>query len=181
MQIRALTWRELPRLAEIDRTEEVHALYRWVDGRLLHDAVQLSVPTWDEEGIRTRIGRLERVVREGGVAFGAFAEEQEPGGPDRLVAIAVLSGGFLPDKRGLLELVQLHVSNGYRRRGIASALMIEVLRTARARGAQGLYISASETDSAQGFYASLGARPTDRVDPERFAHEPTDIHMVLLL
>ncbi|MHB0857679.1 MAG: GNAT family N-acetyltransferase [Anaerolineae bacterium] len=179
MRIRTLSWPDLPRLKEIDRTEAVHSLYQWVDGALVRQEVNLTVPAWDEAGVRTRIQRLEKVVREGGCVWGAFVDDVA--GFDRLVGLAVLSGPFLLDDRGLLELVQLHVSNGYRRQGIATVLMVEVLRAAKERGARGLYISASDTDSAQGFYASLRALPTDRVDPERFAHEPTDIHMILPL
>jgi hypothetical protein len=52
---------------------------------------------------------------------------------------------------------------------------------ARERGARLLYISATPSDSAIGFYTSCGARPAARVDPELFALEPEDIHLALPL
>jgi hypothetical protein len=57
--------------------------------------------------------------------------------------------------------------------------MDELCRRARGRGAEQLYISASDTESAVGFYLGYGCRPAERVDPELFALEPTDIHLTL--
>ena len=48
----------------------------------------------------------------------------------------------------------------------------------RERGAEQLYISASETDSAIGFYLAYGCRLAERLDPELRALEPNDIHLV---
>jgi ribosomal protein S18 acetylase RimI-like enzyme len=71
----------------------------------------------------------------------------------------------------------LYVSNGYRRQGIARRLMDEVSRIARERGARRLYISATETESAVGFYLDYGCKLAESVDPALFALEPTDIHL----
>jgi ribosomal protein S18 acetylase RimI-like enzyme len=73
----------------------------------------------------------------------------------------------------------LYVSNGYRRRGIARALMDEVCRLGGDRGARQLYISAAETESAVGFYLDYGCRLAEAVDPALFELEPTDVHLTL--
>jgi hypothetical protein len=44
-----------------------------------------------------------------------------------------------------------------------------------------LYVSATPSESALGFYRSLGARLADPVDPDLFAREPEDVHLVLEL
>lgn len=75
----------------------------------------------------------------------------------------------------------LYVSNGYRRPGLAAELMDELCRRARERGAEQLYVSASDTESAIGCYLSYGWRLGEQVDPELAALEPTDIHLTLEL
>jgi ribosomal protein S18 acetylase RimI-like enzyme len=77
------------------------------------------------------------------------------------------------------QLGLLHVSNGYRRRGIASRLLEEVLVLARCDGATHLYVSATPSGSAVGFYLSKGFTPTSTPDPELLALEPDDVHMIL--
>jgi len=78
-----------------------------------------------------------------------------------------------------MQLAHLHVSASYRRRGIAARLFAEVARLAQERGARSLYVSATPSGSAIGFYLSRGARPVDTPDPGLFAVEPEDVHMVL--
>ena len=77
-----------------------------------------------------------------------------------------------------IQLVLLHVSRAYRRQGIAARLMDEVVTLARERGAAYLYISATESRSAVGFYLSQGCELAQDVDPELYALEPNDIHFV---
>ncbi len=81
----------------------------------------------------------------------------------------------------LADLALLHVSRSYRRKGVASALTHEVARLARADGARRLYVSATPSGSAVGFYRSHGFEPTDEPNPELLALEPDDIHMILEL
>jgi GNAT superfamily N-acetyltransferase len=78
-------------------------------------------------------------------------------------------------------LAFLHGSADYRRQGLGHRLLACVCRRARERGARLLYISAIPSNSAVGFYTGCGARPAERVDPERFALEPEDIHLALAL
>lgn len=46
-------------------------------------------------------------------------------------------------------------------------------------GATHLYVSATPTGSAVGFYTSKGFAPTDTPHPDLLAEEPEDIHMIL--
>lgn len=58
--------------------------------------------------------------------------------------------------------------------------MDEMESLARDRDARALYVSATPSESAVGFYLSRGFRPTEPF-PEPFAKEPEDIHMLLPL
>ncbi len=98
---------------------------------------------------------------------------------DLLVGIAVLGNRFIGENQGQLQLAFLHVSSGYRRQGVAAHLLSEVCRLATERGASQLYISATESESAVGFYLSQGAKLAEKVDKELYALEPEDIHLTL--
>jgi len=165
---------ELSRIAEIDRSETVHALYRQDGTELIGEDVVEEVPDFFPEGESHSVPSLIREWRPdldaGGVLVGAFVEEV-------LVGIAMLGRDVAP---GAAQLALLFVDRRRRRVGVASALLDEVERLARARGETALYVSAVPSDSAVGFYRSRGFRPVEPL-PEPFAKEPEDVHMLLSL
>ena len=75
-------------------------------------------------------------------------------------------------------LAFLHVSRPYRRRGAAQALWNVAADIAVADGAESIYVSATPTESAVGFYLRQGCRLAHPVHPDLFAAEPEDIHLV---
>jgi len=79
------------------------------------------------------------------------------------------------------QLALLHVSRAYRRQGIATRLFQEACRLARGDGAEELYVSATPSESAVGFYRSQGCRLAEQVNEELYAEEPEDIHMIKTL
>jgi ribosomal protein S18 acetylase RimI-like enzyme len=78
----------------------------------------------------------------------------------------------------MAQLVSLHVSRGFRRRGVATALAEEIFRLARASWARRIYVSATPSASAVGFYRANGFELAEQVNEELFALEPEDIHMI---
>jgi ribosomal protein S18 acetylase RimI-like enzyme len=92
-----------------------------------------------------------------------------------MVGIAVLRPGL---SEGTAQLAGLFVSADYRRMGVAKRLTDEIVRLARESGARWLYVSATPSESAVGFYTSQGFRPTEHPNSELFALEPEDIHMI---
>ncbi len=82
---------------------------------------------------------------------------------------------------GLAWLATLHVSRTHRRRGVASALWEAGVALAREAGARSLYVSATPTGSAVGFYLGRGCQLADPVHLELFANEPEDIHLIYAL
>lgn len=159
-------------LAAIDRSEHVTRGYRMVDGQLLAEAVDWRVPDWDHTGrgpysVAQLVATWQPVVDAGGPLLGAFAGEQ-------LAGLALLQPGLRP---GLAQLALLFVSRPDRRQGIAGRLLAAVERLARP-AARALYVTATPSASAVGFYLARGFVPTDASLPELFAKEPDDIHMV---
>jgi ribosomal protein S18 acetylase RimI-like enzyme len=79
------------------------------------------------------------------------------------------------------QLVSLYVDREYRRRGIATQLTREIICLARESGAGKLYVPATPSESAVGYYISQGFHPTHEVNQELFELEPEDIHMIKIL
>ena len=77
----------------------------------------------------------------------------------------------------LAWLAFLHVSRPHRRRGAATALWGAAVERARSAGATSLYVSATPTGSAVGFYLRQGCRLADPVHPRLYGDEPEDIHL----
>jgi ribosomal protein S18 acetylase RimI-like enzyme len=171
IELRHLPAHELGRIAEIDRSEHITRLYTYRDGVLEGRAVDEQVPRWNASGeysTAAMVATWQPTLTVGGTLIGAFEG-------DALAGLAIYRPR-LAEAMGQLAL--LHVSRSFRRRGVASLLTGEVARLARADGAKRLYVSATPSNSAVGFYQSCGFAPTDAPHPELFALEPEDIHMI---
>jgi ribosomal protein S18 acetylase RimI-like enzyme len=167
---------EVGKIAEIDRSEHVTLSYRAAGGRLEESPVDWQVPRWDLSGdgghsVSIRVKGIAGLLEQGADMVGAFDG-------DLLVGFAVVCYRLRP---GLAQLDALFVSREYRRQGIAEALLAEVIRLARLDGARLLYVSATPSQSAVGFYRSQGFEPAPEPLTELYALEPEDIHMIKLL
>jgi GNAT superfamily N-acetyltransferase len=176
IQIQQLPARDIGRLGEIDRSERVWVVYSWRDGDLHTEAVDWQVPAWTAEGegphsLHGMIRCCAQELARSGVLLGALDG-------NRLVGVAVLRFHLTSE---MAQLAFLHVSRPCRRQGIAAQLTGEAVRLARQDGAWALYVSATPSESAVGFYLSQGFWPTDEPDPELFALEPEDIHLIKML
>jgi GNAT superfamily N-acetyltransferase len=169
--IRSLDPAELAHIPEMDVSDESETIYVQ-DGERLerrplpHLQLPRSAAGWSEE-----IGEWQGYVRDRGFAFGAFAD-------GRLVGVAILRMGLT---EGTDQLAGLYVDRSWRRNGVARSLLEKVLEMSSAGGATSLYVSATRSESAVGFYRSFGFSPTARPHPELLEREPHDIHMTLEL
>ena len=162
-------------MAAIDRSEHVGGEYAVVDGRLVERPVTISdIPPLDPVGdgphsVAAKVQFCSAVVAEhGGVVLGAYAGE-------RVAGVAVVAPCFEP---AMAWFAYLDVNRADRRHGVASALWEAAVHHAQERGARQMYVSATPTRSAVGFYLSRGCRLADPVHAGLFEHEPDDIHLV---
>ncbi len=139
-----------------------------VEGQLTLKEETWQRPRRSADHWQPYIEQWEGLMERGGAAIGAFAGS-------RLVGIAVIRYQLT---RNMAQLAALFVDSAYRRRGVAKALVEEVSRLARAAGAQELYVSATPSESAVGFYISHGFTLAWPVNAELYEREPDDIHMV---
>jgi len=174
MRIATLSADEVSLIAQIDRAEHVDIEYCVVDGKLTERPPTITeVPNWDQDGsgphsVADKITFCATVIAEGGTFLGAFDD-------DSVAGLAIVDPTF---DAGLAWLAFLHVSRPFRRRGAARSLWNEAIGCARADGAHSIYVSATPTGSAVGFYLAQGCQLADPVHSKLFALEPDDIHLV---
>ena len=177
MQVRRLQAEDVSRVASIERSEHVDVQYRVIHGELREfPAAITEVASWDPIGsgphsVAAEIAFCSSVVAGGGILLGAFHAEHTAG-------LAIVQPRFEPP---LAWLAFLHVSRPYRRRGAAQALWDVAVDIAVADGAESMYVSATPTESAVGFYRRQVCRLAHPVHPDLFAAEPEDIHLVCSL
>ena len=169
--VRRLGSADIDRLRDIDVSEEGDAVYRVVDGQLLLTPEKWRRPRWSERECARRIARIREQLAAGDIALGAC-------GGDRVVGLAVVHPDLDP---GMSQLAGLWVTNTHWRRGVATRLCDEVERLAQEAGSTALYVSATPSRGAVGFYHSRGFRLTDDVNADLYELEPDDIHMVMKL
>lgn len=164
---------EVDKLADLDRSEPVNTSYLLEEGKLVAKPVDWNVPSFFLEGdgdhsLAEQIRFCQSHLENGAGMIGAFNE-------GRLVGTGIITPEVRP---GMAQLAYLHVSDGYRRQGIATRILQELIGWASARGARLIYVSATPSGSAVGFYLSHGFVPAEEPLPELFDLEPEDIHMI---
>ena len=172
---RAITIRRLSendlRLAQgIDVSEDGQSVFRYINGELTTEPRKWHRPAWDAPRWERTITTWAQVLR-WDVVIGAFDGAT-------LIGMASLRYRLMET---VAQLVSLHVSRAYRRHGVATRLLQELMRLARQSNARELYVSATPSASAIGFYTSHGFAPTAHVNQRLYDLEPEDIHMTLTL
>lgn len=167
---------ELSRLAEIDRSEVIRVGYDVTDGKLVKLDVEWDVPTFDPEGdgehsVAEQVEFCRGHLARDAISIGAFADEA-------LVGIGILTPNIRP---GMAQFAYLQVSAPFRRMGIASEITRQLLQLARSQGSKYVYVSATPSESAVGFYKSFGFELIEEPLPELYELEPEDVHMVVEL
>lgn len=174
IMIRQLLPSELGQLSEIDVSEKITLSYRMTDGKLESFARDSARPRWSADDWAKHLAEWEKHLQPD-IWLGAFDGE-------RLVGAASLRYRLIEtSSRTMAQLTTLHIDKAYRRKGVAHRLFTEIKRLAMENGAQSIYVSATESESAVGFYLSLGFVPTNQPDLRLFELEPEDIHMVCFL
>jgi len=171
--VRQMASADLDRIGEIDRSEHITQQYKSRGAALELIDVDLRAPRWGEPGehtVRTYIDSWKPLIEAGGVLLGAFDG-------DRLVGFAICEPPGASLSEGVANFAVLYVTRTHRGKGIASPLTNEVVRLARARGAQRLYVSATPTRTTVDFYLKHGFEPLATPNERLLALEPDDIHM----
>lgn len=187
MRVTRMGAADIALVAAIDRAEDVEREYEVVAGALVERRVTFpSVAPWDPAGagphsVATEVAFVTSHLDAGATLFGAFVDAADaagPAGPVHGVGVAGLAVVQPCLEGDLAQLAFLNVSRPYRRRGVASALWVAAVEIARSADATALYVSATPTGSAVGFYLAKGCRLARPPHARLVADEPDDIHLV---
>ena len=167
---------DLSGLRDLDRSERIYTGYRVIDGVLRSFDVDWDVPGFLDEGngdhsLEAQIAFCRSHQEADGHILGAFINRQ-------LIGIGVIRHNITPS---VAQLAYLHVSRQERRNGVGRSLFSQLVTMAIQHGAQELYVSATPSESAIGFYLEMGFSPTDRIIEDLYNLEPEDIHMRMSL
>lgn len=173
IELRPLGIDELDRVGEIDRSEQIDALYVQDGPRLELSTGDRSAPAWDTRGdgehsVTGQQRWLRGVMHRGGVAVGAFEG-------DRLVGIGVVLPGL---RAGIAQLAYLHVTRERRASGVGGRLSDELERLARDAGDTLVVVSATPSVNTVDFYRRRGYEPMTEPLSELYELEPEDVHML---
>jgi len=173
---RSMTDAELPRLADIDRSETIRTAFEARGVELVQVAVEWDVTTFLAHGdgdhtIAAQIAFCRRHLAADAIMIGGFHRDQ-------LVGIGLLTPEVRPR---MAQLAYLQVSRPHRRTGVGSSIARMLIGVARDRGSDRIYVSATPSQSAVSFYRRLGFAPVAHPLPELYELEPRDIHMIMQL
>jgi GNAT superfamily N-acetyltransferase len=168
IEMRELARAELTRAYDIDDSDDGDVLYVVAGAGLQATPLDWHRPRRTPQRWDHSIASWERILDGGGAVYGALLG-------DLLVGVGVLRPRLTAARA---QLQSLFVSRAYRRQGVARRLVAEVEHRARAGGARELYVSAMPSVPAVGFYLAQGFRLAEEVDPDLFAQEPEDMHLV---
>lgn len=173
IDVRILPADQLGLIAQIDRSEHIDTIFEVRSAELRGRPVDIDVPRWTSEGrgphsVRGFLDDLEPILERGAILLGALDHS-------RLVGVAIVEERSEGD---VAWLVFLHVSNAYRRRGVGTALWTEAVERARSAGSHAMYVSATPSASAVGFYRSRGCTLARIPHAVLAAKEPEDVRLI---
>lgn len=128
------------------------------------------VDDWDEKDYQFLVRCLKNTVRTGGFVFAVFYEGV-------LVGFASVESRRFGSRQQYVQLSCIHVSHGYRGKGIGKKLFQCAIVAARKLGAGKLYISAHSAEETQAFYHSMGCVEAKEYDKGLSEAEPCDCQM----
>ena len=173
---RKLKSTELKMLSQIDRSEVIRVGYEVSEGKLVRKKVKWDAPNFFQSGdgehsVSKQIEFCNGHLARNAISIGAFDE-------NCLVGIGLLTPNIRSE---MAQLAYLQVSRSHRRRRIASEITQQLLQEARSQRARYVYVSATPSESAVGFYQSFGFEVIEEPLPELYELEPEDVHMILEL
>jgi GNAT superfamily N-acetyltransferase len=170
--IRKLPLDELGLIRDLDRTEQIDALYVQCGTRLELREGDWSAPPWDttgegEHSVAGQQATLEQFVRDGAIVLGAFDDGQ-------LVGVGVVVVHIRPETA---QLAYLYVTRRERARGVGRRLSDALENIAREAGDTSVVVSATPSLNTVRFYQRLGYEAMAEPLPELLELEPQDVHM----
>ncbi|WFR61682.1 GNAT family N-acetyltransferase [Paenibacillus amylolyticus] len=126
---RTLTLDDVNQLQAIDRSEHIDLIYEMRENRLVELEQDHECSNWDEKLLQEIQNRYVYELEQGGMAYGAFAD-------DLLIGFGVLAHQLRGREQNQLQVDLMYVTRGYRRQGIGKRILNQLGEEAKKRGAQ---------------------------------------------
>lgn len=160
-------------LDNYSRYQEVNKVWRVENNEKVIKDISF-IEEWDYNKKQEVIEELKDTLLDSGSVFGAY----EGNG---LKGFASLSGAFYGEDNEYLQLLQLHVSNDCRGKGIGKMLFHNCIEKARKLGARKLYISGHSSIETQSFYQRVGCVDAGWLYKRQVELEPYDCQLEYVL
>ena len=156
-------------LSKFNRYQEVKRCWRKEnDVWKLKDIV--FTENWDDERKQNEVENFICCIESGGVVLGAYAD-------NILIGFSCIKNQSFGRQNNYIRLEMLHVSFGFRNKGIGRQLFTQICESARMLGAKKLYITAHSSEESQAFYKMVGCCETLELDQTLHEREPFDCHL----
>jgi N-acetylglutamate synthase-like GNAT family acetyltransferase len=152
-----------------NRYQEVKKCYRKKDGKWIITEIEY-IANWDKNEIENVIKEFTNTLKYNGRIFGAYED-------NKLIGFATLINKKFGSNNQYIQLGHMHVSFGYRNKGIGKKLFELCIKNAKEIGAAKIYISANTSEETQKFYLSIGCIDAEEINKELAENEPYDRQM----
>lgn len=151
------------------RYQEVNKVWRVENNRKVIKDISF-IEDWDYEEKQAIIKALKEIILNDGAVFGAFEDK-------KLKGFASISGTLLGENKEYLQLLELHVSNDLRGKGIGKMLFKSCVEKANELGAEKLYISSHSSIETMSFYTRMGCVDAKWLYKYQVEIEPCDCQL----
>jgi GNAT superfamily N-acetyltransferase len=152
-----------------DRHQEVNYCWRKKAGKWFLQRAPFT-EEWHKADIVSLVDKLTYTLRSGGIVLGAFIDQC-------LVGFASLEyDSFGPDYE-YIQLSNLYVSYGHRKKGIGRTLFSMACKAAKRMGARKLYISAHPAEETQAFFKAVKCAEAVHCNMRLLAQNPYDCQL----
>jgi N-acetylglutamate synthase-like GNAT family acetyltransferase len=156
-------------LDNYNRYQEVKKCYRNENGKwILKDIGYIE--NWDKDKIQDKIRHFSDCIKNGDFIFVAYENE-------KLIGFAILLNKKFGNRKQYIQLDNMHISFGYRNKGIGKKLFKLCIEKAKIIGIEKIYISANTSEETQKYYLSIGCKDAEEINKELAEKEPFDRQM----
>jgi N-acetylglutamate synthase-like GNAT family acetyltransferase len=152
-----------------DRYQEVKKCYRNENGKWIVKKIEY-IENWNKNEIENVIKEFIETIKNNGCIFGAYEN-------NKLIGFAALLNKKFGSNNQYIQLGHMHVSFGYRNKGIGKKLFELCIKKTKEIGAEKIYISANTSEDTQRFYLSIGCIDAEEINKELAENEPYDRQM----
>jgi len=154
-------------LDNFDRYQEVEKSWYKINGKwtLVNEKY---IANWDKIKKGSFIKLFsDTIIQKSGNVFGAYKEK-------KLIGFAVLYNNKFGTKGQYVLLKLLHISFGFRYKGIGKELFGLCLKKAKENGIEKIYVSANNAEEAIKFYLKNGFKDAMEINDQILKEDPTE-------